>query len=119
MSGANRKSRPITNYSNINANFLKSSEICDIIKTCFKAGVTSITLGELQISFHARKEASKTLIDEQSHGHVTAIPSNLFDEKDLIQTDEIKLKDEYLAELKLSDPFEYESLLASDELTEE
>ena len=80
--------------------------------------MSSIRYQELQITFHARKDDLNAL-EEQSHGPVTAISSNLFDEKDFIQSDEIKLKDEYLSELKLSDPYEYESFLASDKLSEE
>ncbi len=97
---------------------LTSSDICEIIRECGTSGVTKFNLGELHISFQTRKDAWEDI----SHIHPLdqeAKINNLGQIDRLIRQDELTLKDQELAEKRLTDPFEYETLLAQEELTEE
>jgi len=95
-------------------NDLTGKEICDIIKSCGESGVSEFNFGGLRISFPARNDVCQDTSHTQSPRQVTAI-SSMFDENSFIQQDEADAKDEELAEMKLQDPLQYETLLAQQE----
>jgi len=79
--------------------------------------VVKFECGPLRLFFQDSQNQVNTTPQYNSPGQVTAIP-NMFDEPSLIKPDEMLAKEEELAELKLQDPYEYETLLALRELSE-
>ena len=95
---------------------LTSRYICEIISQCGESGVTEFNFKELHISFQDKKDVCNEAAHTQSPGQVTAIDENMMDTESFIRQDEMDAKDEELAEMKIQDPFGYETLLAQKEL---
>jgi len=106
------KSTTICSHTNFT-----SEDICEIIKTCGDSGVITFECDGLRLSFQDRKEEVKNTTIPYSPGQVEAIPK-ILDEDSLIKQDEMNVKEDELAELRLRNPFEYETLLAERELEE-
>ena len=90
-------------------------QICGIIKLCKESEIAKFSYGDLRFSFQARGAEGKDELPIESLGQGTEIISQ---EKlqDFIQQDEIKMKDEELALLRLQDPLKYEELFEIGEL---
>jgi len=103
------KSCPTTSYSPIksitNKNDLTSQEICEIIKTCSEGNVNHFSYSGLEISFKGFVAPNPTICDNIIGGEET-----------LLGQTELDWKDEELVEMKITDPFQYEQLLAEREL---
>lgn len=94
-------------------------EIKDIVKLCAENGVSRIKLGEIEVVFGENaqflpkntKKISKVVKDNpEKRAEV---------EQDAIGRAEVKLKEEYVDNLLLEDPAEYERLAIQGELSDE
>ena len=103
--------------NSLHTNFT-AQEICDIIKACGESGVVKFECGPLCLSFQDSLDQVNTPPQNYSPGQVAEIPK-VMNESSLIKQDEMSVKEEHLAELKLQDPYEYETLLAEPELVGE
>jgi hypothetical protein len=95
-----------------------TKDICEIIDACGKSGVLEFNYQDLRITFQARKNDGQEEPYYQSPGPVTEIASNKFDER-IIQQDELAVKDDELALMRIEDPLAYERLLMTRELETE
>lgn len=92
-------------------------ELCGILKECSRSGVAKLKFGELEVEFQKPTEklegeplsprALTEILAEQQKIHNVSL-----------KTDEIRLKEQALAELPITDPLQYEELLMRGELTE-
>lgn len=84
---------------------ISSEGICDIIKACGECRVIQFNFNGLKIFFKGYTEICET-------------PKNIpiLDENEFISHDEINTKDDEIANMKITNPFLYETLLAQKEL---
>lgn len=108
---------------------LDSTEVCVIIESCAKHGVTSLKWGALEISFTpSGKRPEETLANEQAgadlaiKAHQTIPDAEISDKrhaennKDALELNEIELREEQLAELQITDPLAAEQLIRDGDL---
>lgn len=93
-------------------------EIKEIIKTCAESGVESIKIGETTIVFHKYAENTPEVIIPDKK--VKDNPKKRIEvEQESIDRTEIKVKEDYIDNLLLEEPSEYERLQIQGELSEE
>lgn len=104
--------------------FLSAVDICTIIKTCHGRGVTKLKLGALELEFeppaesrHSKTPAPGPALPEISPGNV--LQEQQQEETKSFEAEELRTRDEQLAELQLTNPAEYERLLELGEISEE
>lgn len=99
---------------------LQVHEICQIIKACADAGVTSLKCGPLELSFGKQTE---TIFIPKQHT-VTEITDD--HQKDLdriaddsLEDDEIRYRRDQIDQMMIENPSKAEELLASGELVDD
>jgi hypothetical protein len=105
-----------------NISLLKSEDVIKIIRECSTTGVSEITYGELHVKFGAtvvKTQLFHTVGSEESplptpEDETSAAAKQI--EAESIEIDEIETRSQQIAELILSDPFEFEKQIASGEL---
>jgi hypothetical protein len=96
----------------------KVEELSDIIKLCSKSGVSRLKVGEIEINFTENTEKREKLAEKTVK--VRDNPKGRAEvEQESIGRDEQKLKEDYVDNLLLEDPSEYERLAIQGELDEE
>lgn len=94
---------------------LLAAEICAIIEVCGKAGVRSLQYQGLRLNFG---QIDKAQAIEQVPITQEQIEKQAAQASALQTKDEFKAKDEFLADLQLTDPVKYEQMIRDDELEE-
>lgn len=84
---------------------LTAQDVIGIIKEAKRAGITSFSLGELQFSFEGNPKVKKRIGKENSE----------FQRQNLEQ-EELRLKQEQLDHLRIADPEAYEQMIAEDDM---
>lgn len=101
-------------------NSFTADELCRIIDSCAARGVQSFSLGGLELTFGADPQFIETEIQEvPRRGKRVALvpePDHEQNEKDSVEHEELRLKEEQVAMLILEDPVEFERQLADGEL---
>lgn len=111
-------------------NFPKADELCRIIATCRRAGVSSLKLGPLEVVFGARSAPplhEVTVAPAQaSHSEVAHTPAAQVPEKtiqaqakieaDSIEEQGIQTREEQIAELLITDPLKAEEMMMEGDL---
>jgi hypothetical protein len=94
---------------------LKISDIIKLIKTCKEQGVQNLDGFGLKLAFF---ENASHKVEEDVK--IEEVPSEVVEvrKKEDLELNEIELKMEKLADLRLTDPYQYEQLIALDELGE-
>ena len=108
---------------------LKANDICGLIEVCGRSGVASMKWGDLELTFqtelkeqHLTQQAwpvpisplsADTEISEAKHKNYDDF------QRTRLESDEQRLREDQLAEMLLTDPVQYEELLASGELEDE
>lgn len=95
---------------------LSCKDIVDIIKCASEHGVSDISFGDLHVRYQARSsEKYETPLGEGRQPTIKEV-----EEQEQVAHFEVEkeLKDEELANLAISDPVQFESLMASGDLTE-
>lgn len=96
--------------------FLKSGEICAIIKACSENGVTELKFGDLQVSFKLKKPEP---IEPEL---TTEIPATEIAEAiqqssaDALEKEELQTRDDELEHMLVENPRRYEELMAQGDL---
>lgn len=95
-------------------NFLSGDEICSIIEVCAKRGVGEFVYGPLSFNFGTKK-------DTQPARNGAQLPENVIQEQQKIEettllSEELRTKEEQIAELLITDPLYAEELIVSGEL---
>lgn len=91
--------------------------MCKIIRTCADSGVLHFNLGPLEFS---RVPGTSPLADTTMSG---SKPEHILQEQQLEENvelirEEIRTREEQLAELQITDPLKYEDLIERGELSE-
>lgn len=97
---------------------LKSSEICSIIKACSEAGVSELKFAGLHLRFEPQY---KPFEDTSYFPHPTeeAISDQSQQiEKESLESDEQRVKQERLDQMLIENPSAFEDLLLSGDLTD-
>lgn len=93
---------------------LNIDNICALIRTCGEVGVKEVSFGRLHVVFGRKDQdtqaSSPNLPDKALSEQSQSIEQRAFEQ------DEISTKDDQLAELVITDPLEYERLVASGDL---
>jgi hypothetical protein len=93
-------------------------EIKDIVKLCAENGVSRLKLGEIEVVFSENAQFSQKIPKKSQK--VRDNPEKRTEvEQDAIGRAEVKLKEEYVDNLLLEDPAEYERLAIQGELSDE
>lgn len=94
---------------------LSTKDICKIITTCSKCGVSEITFGDLTLNFHAPARAMNDSIP------AAAIPREAIENvsSDLSDSEKEMDEKERTALLVLEDPLELERRIGNGELVDE
>lgn len=87
---------------------LYTKDIVEIIKACRKEGVAALDFGDLHLRF--AESAAETV-------KLKGIRPDPVTEARRIPEMEIQVREHELEELRLRDPYEYEQLVAQNELT--
>ena len=87
---------------------LTGQDICAIIKECSESKVVKFSYGELEIDF---SNAPRNIVPVEDYPVLDTISRD--NKIDLHR--ELDLKDEELAEMKITDPVEFENLMAQQE----
>lgn len=102
---------------------MTASEVCLIITASAKAGLSVLKFGDLQIEF-ARQEPEP--IGSPPLSEPGAIPTaemvaplQKVEEQKSTEMDELRLREEQLAELLITDPFAAEEMIRNGDLAEE
>lgn len=99
---------------------LTVGEVCTILEASAKAGVTELSFGDLQIKFGLPPDVASARMQQYPLTTSPVLP--VTDEqhqtmtKDQIEADEVRLREEFMEELRLTDPFRYEQMLVRGEL---
>jgi len=98
-------------------NFISVDEVCKIIDTCRKRGVSKLEFGPLVLHFGALEHSSapEQVISVKSKEKLQKEMVNA--EKDAVTADEVALREEQMAELWITDPLRAEEMLSAGELT--
>jgi hypothetical protein len=113
MSGTSQgKSKSTTNSS---YSKLSSKELCAIIKQCGESNVKKLEFEGLELNFYNENETDLRLIDANARAIITSSETN----PQVSVEDELNHKDQYLEELKITNPAEYEKMLFEGELEAE
>lgn len=95
-------------------------QVCAIISKCAESGVTELKFGDLHVSFQPKSEQTTQAATwaRPAHHSDTEISEELLrqTDKERLEQDERRFREEQLAEMMLTDPLAYEELLASGEL---
>jgi len=91
-------------------------EISDIIDLCKRAGVSKFSLGDLCLEFGrpTKSELSATAASEQALSDEV----HLRQTKESLELRELRLRENQLEELLLTDPLKYEELILNGELVD-
>jgi hypothetical protein len=93
-------------------------EIKDIIKTCAEYGVSRVKIGEIEVVFGENTQISPKIAKKPLK--VKDNPTKRIEvEQEAIGQAEVKLKEDYIDNLLLEDPAEYERLAIQGELSDE
>ncbi len=101
---------------------LDSKAICSIIESCATHGVTSLKLGDFFIEFSpkAKPESLPEVLTSETHSTnpEAAISDQQHKEntKELLEREEISLRDQEIAEMQITDPLGAEQMLLNGEL---
>lgn len=92
---------------------LSADDICKILESSARNGVTKLTVRGLEASFHGgyTQEVAKPFAEESPRHEAVSL--------DAIQRDQELLVQERIANLMVEDPVEYEKLLLDGDLTDE
>lgn len=82
--------------------------ICDIIKVCAQSGVTHFRNGTLEINFGSVVPAN--------HAVTESSPPQEIDEREALAQSKADLMENELSLLQITDPFQFEEMVAADEL---
>ncbi len=101
-------------------NILACQDICDIIKSCAEHGIATFKGYDIEFTFLAREETQPApvnntgpfVVPTENLDPPTADPMT---KEDLVDA-EIKMKEEELATLAITDPEQFEDLLARGDL---
>lgn len=102
-------------------NSFTADELCRIIDSCASRGVQSFSLGGLELTFGAEPQFIQPELREVRRGKKLSLapePDHEQNEKDAVEQDELRTKEEQVAMLILEDPQEFERQLADGELEE-
>jgi len=92
---------------------LTAKEVCDIIESCKGGGVSTLKYGTLNIQFYST-DPYLQLNNQLLNVNESSLASQV--EAESLLDDEIDVKDSQLSELLITDPEQYEKLLAQGEL---
>lgn len=91
--------------------------MCRIITTCATSGVGKFKLGGLELKFENPPETIPFEAPEKiEREFLIPVPDHEKNEKEAVELDEIRMKEEQVAMLILEDPAEFERQLVSGEL---
>lgn len=123
--GSKRRSKSGTVTTGAEKSDLSTDEVCRILETSAKSGVTSLKFGGLSVTFEKKLEPVGVPLAEPHPNSVLAPVTVLTEAQHLNQTqevvlrDEVHLRQEQLAQAMIEDPLRWEELLRSGELTED
>lgn len=98
-------------------NKLTALEVCSILKSCRELGVAELEFGALYVTFVPRPDKVEVFstIPTLSAREIAETQAKLA--KKSLELDEMRLRDEQLGELVITDPLKYEELLRNGELS--
>lgn len=98
---------------------LTAKDVCDIIESCAKHGITELKFGDLQLGFKPKTESHVTAPLTNPTGE--EIPETKHEEqtKAALEQDEATLKADRMNQMFLEDPLAAESLLENEELEDD
>jgi len=109
-------------------NGLDSKQVCDIIESCAKSRVVKLKFGDLEIEFAQCGSNQPSILEGMTNPQETA-PTNsktpeaaISDQqhedrnKEALESDELNLRDDQMAELLLVNPVAHEEMVASGDL---
>lgn len=112
---SNKNLKTGTHYmTEIEKNFLSGKEICTIIETCAKKGVGEFSYGPLSFNFGNRLAPQPARNGPQKPENVIQEQQNI--EKETLLTEELRTKDDQIAELMITNPLLAEELMIEGEL---
>jgi hypothetical protein len=92
---------------------LSAADVCVIIESCSKHGVSDLSFGDLKVTFKGHPIAQEitgfTELTPELQEVVAA---------EVLERDELKLKQELLERMMVEDPVEYENMLTAGDLTD-
>lgn len=117
----------------LKSGLLKAEEVCRIISTCAKSNVAVLKYGDLYVRFGPnseprKKKASKpdaipenpTATDPDPRTSDTAISENAEEiERETHERDELNLREQQIQESAITNPLEFENMLASGDLEDD
>lgn len=108
------KESSTTGTKNTETNFrgFTAKEICSIIRICSKSGVDSIKLGDLRINFTPDRPVDQQDQSKTSDWKELSIPQ----EEEKTNLSLAEEKEDYLSQLMVEDPSEYENVLIEEHL---
>jgi hypothetical protein len=101
---------------------LKAEEVCSILKVCAEAGVNEITFRDLNVRFGPPAETRRPEQDAESASPsssetvLSEIAAKI--DQETIEEQEIRIREQQLDELRITDPLAYEKLVISGELVD-
>lgn len=109
-------------------NFPKADEVCKIIATCRRAGVSSLKLGVLEVVFGAQSAPPLPVLAQVSKSGAAPTPAAEVPEEtiraqhqveqDSIEEQGIQTREEQIAELIITDPLKAEEMMMDGDLLE-
>lgn len=97
---------------------LSSQEVCAILEAGAKNGVSVLKFGDLLVRF-GRHATPTTAIPEPATTATVTPETHEAQTKDTLEVEELRLREQELAELQITDPLKYEQMLEDGDLDEE
>jgi hypothetical protein len=94
---------------------LKPSELCDVLKACHDAKVRELKFKGLHVIF-APAEMGSAIQGDLTTEVTTALGAVKLLEREANEKDELALREEQLALMRIENPAEYEAMLSAGEL---
>lgn len=116
MKSAGSKKNSTSGMNFMDKPFLSSEEICRIIEVCSKRGVSYFEYGHLSIELTNREAVPAINSKKISSGNVLQEQEKI--EQTELLAEEIKTREEQIAELMITDPLTAEEMIERGELEE-
>jgi hypothetical protein len=95
---------------------LTAADACLIIETSAKAGVTELSFGDLQISFVPKFGQGEEVVSPRMQQEPLTEKQHIKMTKEQIEAEELRMRQEQMEEMLLSDPLQFEEMLQRGEL---